>query len=146
MNSLILKEYLLDIIRYEFLDKIEVDFLTKNRIERFQFIYDKNYAYKQYYKSLKKNELDNKISKLMEVTQVLYDNPSSVLKAVELQKLSLQSELKELFSAATTLQKASSLNNVEKQLDKIMKQRENLNFDSKGSCFGRVDACDCSLF
>ena len=146
VNSLILKEFLLDLIRNEFLNNVASDFITEHRLEKFQFIYDQNFAYKQYFKSLKKNELECSIFKLMEVTQVLYDTPSSVLKVLELQKLSLQSDLNEMFSTVYSKQSANHLTVIERNLDKIMKQREISFTDSRGSCLSRVEACECSIF
>ena len=147
INTCILNEFLLDLVRTNFLSNCAKDIATEYQLIKFQFIHEKNTEYKEYYRKLADEELDQNISSLIDKNQLVNDRLANALRVSELQKIALQSELHDLFSTARSPRSSDRVVNIEINLEKIMNKNQLADYNQKSSCcLGRVEVCNCLLF
>lgn len=146
-NSLVFKEFLLELVRNLDMKKGSTDVLTGST-GKLEFKHEKNVVYREFYRGLSREDIDENIRKLMGRSQVAYDSTSNALKVLELQKLSLQAELNQMYSAKTSHKEESGRINIERNLDMVLQQRKvKFEEESKTShCLGRIEACNCIVF
>ena len=145
-NLRVFTEFLLDIVRTVEIKKAAKDIVSEMTARSFQFRQETNQIYKQYYKNMDTDGIQMDIAKLMENSQVAYDNLNNTLKVIELQKLVLQTELCEVFSLQHSPRTSRGLVNIEKNLDLIMTKRKTLNEEKPSHCLGKCDVLSCLVF
>jgi hypothetical protein len=144
VNNFIFKEFLFDIVRSNYFNKAFNDIITTDSFNQLEFLQEKNQAYKHYYKSLRKTDLQTSITDLLRKNQTDYDNIGNAFKILELQKLSLQDQMREFFSRKKNEEKAID---IEKNLEIVLRRKElSNNTDKRSCCTGKSEISDCLIF